>query len=228
MKWHKRNIEEMALDNIDMINKEREGFRRILGHYLPSRNQRELKILNICCGPVTEEPVLNEFFNPLKLVSVDYSESVEEWARAYGSKSFVRGDISKLDEILGNEKFNFLLGRNIPLSPGGYGLAPGSYAEFPFGHKKPLTGYRYEPVEESDDWLNIFRNLRKHLSEGSEFFLTLSRNDEFYRAQEILRKSGYHIINAGENKFPCPSDRIGMADKEKDYYFISGRLEGFI
>lgn len=112
-----------------------------------------------------------KFFISSKLTDIDYSESVKEWANIYESKSFIRGDISKLGEILEKEeKFNMLIERNIPLNPEEYGVCPDSYVNFPFGHKKPLTGYRYKPVDEDDEWLSIFKNLKNYLYKDSLFF----------------------------------------------------------
>ena len=211
------------IDN-ERIEKERDCFKKILNYYFPDKERHfGAEILNICCGPVTEEPLLNEYFKASKLISVDYCPHMKEWAKAYGSKSFREGDLKKLDNIFKkSEKFNFLIGRNIPLSPGGQGTCPGGYIEFPPGVIKPLRTY-YEPINENDEWLMIFKNLKRYLLKKSALFLTFLRSDEFYRAKEILKKADYTIIKAEENKHPCLSDRIGVANDIKDYYILSGR-----
>ncbi len=208
---------------LEKINKERIGFKKILEYYFKEKNYKN--ILNICCGPVTEEPVLFDFFKPSKLLSVDDFEDAEKWAKIYNSKSFIKWDISKLNEILyEDEKFDILLGRNIPLSPNGYGITPESYVKLAFGYKKKLEGFHYLPIEKNDEWLSIFKNLKNYLLKDASFFLTFWRNDEFYRAQEILKKLNYEIILAEENKYPCLSDGIGVAHNKKDYYVIKGKV----
>jgi len=201
--------------------KEAEEYSRLLKKVFPEPEQG-IKILNICCGTISEEDALYKHFSPAKLVSIDCSEVMERWAKKLGRKSFVKADLSALEHVL-TEKFELLLGRNIPLNPGGFGRCPGSalcyIPEFLMpGLGKPL------PVEKNDKWLDIFKKIKSFMNNDSEFFITLLRDDEYLRALNLLPSAGYIICEKYENPNPTSSDSIGVAVDYKDTYIIKGRI----
>jgi len=193
--------------------KEINDFKRILSNYFPDQKAFSGKrILNIGCGPVTEEPALNEYFSPSKLVSIDNCEYRKEDAIKNNRKSFVFGDLRELEKILSEkDRFDIIIGRNVPLSPGGTGTYPGDFM-------RSCTDYK--PVTENDMWLGIFRKIKGFCEEKSTMFLTFLRTDEFLRAEKILEKINYSIIKKEENSHLCFSDGIGVAHGTKDHFII--------
>ena len=202
--------------NEEFEKREIKDFKKLIQNYFPNQKRFFGKnILNICCGPITEEPALYEHFRPSNLVSIDNCEISERHAKKYNRKSFVYGNLINLENILKDNKFDILLGRNIPLSPGGTGTCPGDYMG---------TSTWYEPVTDDDKWYKIFNGLKDFSKKNAIFFLTLLRSDEFIRGIEILEKAHYNIIRKGENKSPCFSDRLGVAHETKDHYLILGNI----
>lgn len=203
--------------------KEAQDFERILRRFFPEKEKYQgIKILNICCGTINEEPVLYNYFNPSKLVSIDNCESMEKQAKEFGRKSFVRADLTSLENVL-DDKFDLLLGRNVPLDPAGYGTYPGSPLCYVPKFFLPKLGH-YKPVTEDDEWFKIFLGLKKFAEGNAGLFLTLLRDDEYLRAQDILKKAGYIIVQKEQNICPCTSDNIGVAADYKDSYLIYGKV----
>ncbi|MEK6872824.1 MAG: hypothetical protein AABW90_02315 [Nanoarchaeota archaeon] len=136
----------------------------MLRTYFPNGQYKNSRILDICSGVVNEEPLLIEHFGEnTKLASLDNDKSLEELLKELGRKSVRIGDIRELDRYI-EGKFNLVIGRNVPLNP----------------------NYNAWRNEVPDCWPGVFENLVRFMEFDSTLFLTLVREDEFYRTQEIL------------------------------------------
>jgi SAM-dependent methyltransferase len=179
---------------------EQRAFRTVLSTYFPDNRFKNPRILNICCGPITEEPVLLDYFgSSTKVLSIDKDPQFKEIAKELGRKSFKLGDLSNLEKLV-RGRFDLVLGRNIPLNPN--------------------NGTRNEIYQ--DPWPEIFTKLTKVMHEESLMFITVCREDEYIRAKQILNSTGYYIKINEENNVVVPSDMLGVAGADvKDNYVIS-------
>jgi len=123
-----------------------------------------------------------------------------------------------------NDKFDLIIGRNVPLSPGCYEAVPGSPLFYATRIFLPKSFGRFKPVTEDDGWLSIFRGIKKFAEKDAELFLTLLMKPEFLRAQEILKKAGYTVLEKQQNMFPCVNDNACFVTDYKDNYVILGSL----
>jgi hypothetical protein len=186
---------------LEHIKKEQEGFRRVLNRYFPNSQYVNPRILNICSGIANEEPLLiHRFGKKTELLSLDNDTSLEELLADLRRKSVVIGDLREIHKFT-KGKYDIVMGRNIPLHPNSDS----------FREKIP------------DIWPGLFENLVKYFNSDSTLFLTLVREDEFYRAQEILDSVGYRIKVKEKNPIRVQSDYIGIrgADKKDDYVIIA-------
>jgi len=183
----------------DYIEKEQQAFKRVLETYLPKETHKPQRILNICCGVVPEEPVLFEHFGSnIELVSLDKDQRLEKIAKLLRRKTFRKGDITELGKHI-EGKFDLVLGRNVPLNP--------NYR--PWAKKLP------------DPWPSIFEVLSDYIEPTGILFLTVLREDEMYRAEQILGKRGYRIKVKEKNSIPVPSSYITVKGSDtKDHYVI--------
>lgn len=206
---------------LNLLKNDAEDFRKLLEYYIPSKEDYlNSRILNICCGLINEEPVLYDYFKPRELISIDECFTAEERARELGRKSFVRGSLEELDDVLsGNDLFDVIMGRNVPLSPRGSGNIPEPYC-----YSYSLNHTHYKPVTNDSVWYKIFLNIKNHARENAMLLLTLLRDDEFLRTLDIMKKLECKITVNEENKHPCTSDGFGAASDKKDYYIIIGFL----
>ena len=203
----------------ELLKKDAEDFKKLLEHYIPNKEDyHNSRILNICCGLINEEPVLYDYFKPEKLISIDNCGTAEERAERLGRKSFVRGELNKLDDVLSSDNlFDVIMGRNVPLSPRGSGNIPEPYC-----YHYSLNHTYYKPVTNDDEWYKIFLSIKDYAGENAMLLLTLLRDDEFLRAREIMKRLGCEITVNEENNHPCTSDGFGAASDKKDYYILIG------
>ncbi len=183
------------------IEEEQEGFKRVLNRYFPNDQYTNPRILNICSGVANEEPlIIQHFGEETELLSLDNDASLEELVADLRRKSVVIGDIRELHKFA-KGKYDIVMGRNVPLNPN-----IDSFIE-----KIP------------DMWLRLFEDLVKYFDSDSTLFLTLVREDEFYRAQEILDFVGYRMKVKEKNPIRVQSDYIGVrgADKKDNYVIIA-------
>lgn len=195
--------------NVDMYKedtkKEKEAFKRVLYHYFSGKEMDYYnpRILNICCGAVTEEPVLFQYFGKdSELISLDNDERFEEIAAQLGRESFRLGDVRDLKDYV-EGKFDIVIGRNVPLNP--------NYDTLHKIWRNVVT----------DHWPETFGKLIMHMHAGSTLFLTLARDDEVYRAKEILDCFRYSIRTIERNRIIVPSSYIGVKGSDtKDRFVI--------
>ncbi len=184
---------------LEYIAKEQEGFRQVLRKYFSNGQYKNSRILNICCGIANEEPSLIQHFGKnSELVSLDNDKSLEELLKKLGRKSVRIGCIRELDRYI-EGKFNLVIGRNVPLNP----------------------NHNVWRDKVPDFWPEIFENLVKFMEFDSTLFLTLVREDEFYRAKEVLNNIGYRIKVKERNPIIVQSDYIGVRGADtKDHYIV--------
>jgi hypothetical protein len=184
------------------IKQEQDAFRQVLTTYFFNGQYKNSRILDICCGVVNEESLLFDYFGiDSELVSIDNDRTLEELLIELGRKSVIIGDIRELNKYVSG-KFQLIIGRNIPLNP----------------------KHNHYEKEIFDYWPEIFDNLTHFMENDSTLFLTLAREDEFYRAEEILSKLRYHIKIKEKNQIVVPSDHIGVVGADiKDNYVISAQ-----
>ena len=183
------------------IEEEQEGFRKVLHRYFPNGQCVNPRILNICSGIANEEPLLiQRFGEDTELLSLDNNYSLEELLTDLGRKSVRIGDLRELHKFA-RGKYDIVIGRNVPLNPNRDNLR----------EKIP------------DLWPGLFEDLVKYFAANSTFFLTLVREDEFYRAQQILDAVGYRMTLKEKNPIRVPSDYIGIrgADEKDDYVILA-------
>lgn len=185
------------------IGEEQEAFEQVLEHYLACRQLKNPRILDICCGIANEEPLLRQHFGSnVEIVGLDNDESRRELAEELGRKSVTTGDLRDIRDYVSG-KFGLVIGRNVPLNP--------NYDD----SKRRLLDY----------WPQVFEDLTQFMSSGSTLFLTLLREDEFYRAGEILNELEYRIGIKEKNPIIVPTDGIGVrGDDTKDHYIILAQL----
>lgn len=186
---------------LEHIVEEQEGFRRVLDRYFPMGQYVNPRILNICSGVANEEQLLIERFGEgTELLSLDNDPSLEGLLAELGRKSVIIGDLREIHEFA-RGKYDIVMGRNVPLNP----------------NRDPFR----EPIP--DMWPQLFRDLVKYFNPGSTLFLTLVREDEFDRAQEILASVGYRVEVKEKNPIRVQSDYIGIqgADEKDDYVILA-------
>lgn len=186
---------------LEHIEKEQEGFRKVLHRYFPNGQYVNPRILNICSGVANEEPLLFQHFGEnSELLSLDNNSSLEELLLDLGRKSVIIGDLREIHRFA-KGKYDIVMGRNVSLNPNNRDFV----AEVP------------------DLWPELFEDLVKYFAPNSTLFLTLVREDEFYRAQEILDSVGYRTTTKEKNLIKVPSDYIGIigADVKDDYVIIA-------
>ena len=183
----------------DRISKEQDGFTKVLSYYFSNKKYKNLRILNLCCGPITEEQVLFEYFgSQTEIISIDRDPQFEILAKEFKRKTFKLGDILALEKLV-TGKFDIIFGRNIPLNP----------------------NHNLLEEQDIDMWPDLFRDLVNYMNIHSKLFLTFCRDDEYFRAMYILKQNKYDIKMAEENKIIVPSDRLGVAGADiKDNYVI--------
>lgn len=179
--------------------KEQEGFRQVLRTYFPNGQYKNSRILDICVGIANEEPLLIEHFGEnTELIGLDSNKSLEKLLNELGRKSVIIGDIRELEKYV-KGKFSLVIGRNVPLNP----------------------NYNNWGEDVPDYWPEVFENLLRFMEFNSTLFLTLVREDEFYRAQEILGNIGYRLKVKERNPVIVQSDYIGVRGADtKDHYVV--------
>lgn len=184
---------------LDKISEEQKAFRQLLEEYFPNTVYSNPRILDICCGCINEEPVLLEYFGrETDLIGIDSDPQFEQIAKKLNRKSFKLGDICDLNTLV-EGVFDIVIGRNVPLNP---------------NHRDTDEIY-------SDPWPKIFNSISQYMNTSSQLLLTLCREDEFFRAIEILESNDYQIVLKEKNKIVVPSDKLGVAGADvKDDYII--------
>jgi SAM-dependent methyltransferase len=186
----------------DNIAKEQEKIKEFLNEYLPTGFKPD-NIMDFCCGAANEEPVLYELYGEnTSITSFDNSEYILQRIKDLGieRKSIVKLDLDDIDNYFQDKKFDLLIGRNIPINP----------------NRRSFGNEKYP-----DNWPKYLENLRKHMTDNGYLLMTFAREDEFYRAQEILDDLNYNIVSQGANRIIIPSDYIGVAGADiKDNYVI--------
>lgn len=190
---------ESVQDYLEFIEKEQEGFKQVLDIYLPKNAYKNPRCLSVCSGIANEEPLLFQHFGEgAELVSLDHDSSLEALVKQLNRKSVVIGDIRELGKYVKGE-FDIILGRNVPLNP----------------------NHNYAINKVPDYWPEFFEGLTKFMHKDTMLFLTLVREDEFFRAEMILSCVGYRILIKEENKVVVSSDYIGVKGSDtKDHYVI--------
>ncbi len=183
------------------IASEQDGFWQVLINYFPNVCNKNSRILDICCGVANEEPLLvRHFGKKTELISLDNNKGLESLLNELGRKSVKIGDVRELDRHV-KGKFNLVMGRNVPLNP------------------------NYDAFRDRvfDYWPDVFEDLSRFMTSDATLFLTLVREDEFYRAEEILNWAGYRIRLKEINPIIVPSDYIGIqgADTKDSYVIIA-------
>ena len=194
------NIDQFYLDR---IQQEQDALKKVFNTYFSHNDIQNPKILDICCGCVNEEPVLFEYFgDKINLISVDSDPQFKEITETLGRKSFRTGNIFNLGKLV-THNFDLVVGRNVPLNP---------------NHREYFEAY-------NDPWPAFFSTLPKYMNPSSQLFLTVCRDDEFYRALEILQSNDYELLLKEENRIIVPSDRLGVAGSDiKDNYVVLARF----
>lgn len=180
---------------LKLIEKEQEAFSKVLVKYLPKIKKENYRVLDFCSGAANEEPLLLKYFGQnTELISIDNDKSLENLLKELGRKTAIIGDIRNLGKYVSG-KFDLIMGRNVPLNP---------------------------PYNSSNDfWPKFFQELPKFMKKDSALFLTLLRDDEYYRAEALLKKSLYLIIKSEKNEIVVPTDEIGVRGIDtKDHYVI--------
>jgi hypothetical protein len=172
----------------------------LLDRYVPKRDNRDGRIIDICAGIMPEEDELLKHFriNRNQLVSVDIRTDRVMLGRRIGRKTLIPGDLGNkfFIQSLG-EGFDLVIGRNVPLNP----------------HNDTSRPIPY--------WVNIFRNLYAITKDNCKVFITLVRDDEFYIAPKLLSMAGFtKIIKAELNPKPVFSPIPGVASGPKDIFVI--------
>jgi len=188
---------------LEYVAKEQEEFKQVLNNYFPNGQCQNLRILDICCGIAIEEPLLIQHFGEnTELLSLDNDKSLEGLLKDLGRKSVIIGDIRELEKYT-KGKFHLIIGRNVPLNP----------------------NHNYEEGKILDYWPEIFENLIKFMTNDATLFLTLVREDEFYRAEEILNDLGYRIKYRERNPIVVPSDYVGVRGADTtDHYVVLAQV----
>ena len=193
----------------NLIEKEQEKLKEFFLHYLPTEFHPK-NIMSFCCGVANEEPVLRELYGDnVSLVSFDHSEHMIQIVEdlSIERKSLIKLDMKEMDDYFKNAKFDLLLGRNIPINP---------------NHQ---SNYFHHNEKYPDDWPQFLENFKKYLESNGYLLMTFAREDEFERAEELLKKLKYNIIIQEKNGIVIPSDRIGIAGAGvKDNYVIKVNL----
>lgn len=191
---------ESVQNYLKFIEKEQEGFKQVLDVYLPKNAYKNPRCLSVCSGIANEEPLLFQHFGKgTELVSIDHDPSLEALVKQLNRKSLVIGDIKELDKYVKGE-FDIILGRNVPLNP----------------------NHDYTINKVPDYWPEFFESLTEFMHKDTKLFLTLVREDEFYRAETILSGAGYRLNIKEENRVVVPSDYIGVkgSDTKDDYIIV--------
>lgn len=181
-----------------LIAQERRDFRKVLSHYLP--NYPNCKgVLDICCGLVIEEPLIYELFgNDIELISLDHRPHLGLLAEKIGIKTFREGDVGNLGEYV-QGKFDLVIGRNVPLNP---------------------RKGRFDTAVK-DSWPGVFDNLLNFMNPGACLFLTLVREDEYWRAKDILENGGYKLLSGERNPFYVTASSGVMMDQKDQYVVVA-------
>lgn len=187
----------------NLIEKEQIALKEFFIYYLP-KDFRPKTILNFCAGVANEEPVLHDLYgNDISLVSFDKSKQMIDMAKdlELDRKSLINLDISDVKNKFKDSKFDLLIGRNIPINPN----RPSNYSDEVY----------------PDAWLDFILNCKNKIFSDGYLLMTLARDDEFERAKELLKESGFNILKQENNHIIVPSDRIGIAGSDvKDNYVI--------
>lgn len=182
------------------IKQEQENFMKVLERYLHPKQYKNPRILDICCGVANEEPVLIQYFGKsTQFIGIDNGIRIREFIKELGRKSVIIADIRDIEKHISG-KFDIVMGRNVPLNP--------NYNQF-------------EIIE--DYWPDVINKTNKYMKKNSLLFLTLAREDEFYRAEKILIENRFRIKVQEKNPIKVQSDYIGIcgADIKDNYIIIS-------